>query len=192
MKLTRNLGRAVAGTACSVALVAAGASASTAVTTDGSATTGTTAAAARPLLKVPFPCNQTWRGTTWQGHNPDRAIDLNFGGGNDDLGKTVKASGPGTVVAAGNVGSGYGNRVIVSHGNGWQTLYAHLNSIGVKNGQAVTASTTIGQVGKSGGQPTSHLHYEQRLNGSPVSIKFGSATYVKYYATAYFTRTNGC
>ena len=148
------------------------------------------AAGTRPLLKVPFTCQQEWRGQTWQGHNPDRAIDFNQGSGDFDLGKAVKASAGGRVSAAGNVGSGYGNRIIIDHGNGLSTLYAHLNSINVSVGQNVADTTTIGTVGKSGGQATSHLHYEQRADGSPVSIKFGTSTWVSYYTTDYFTRTN--
>ena len=148
------------------------------------------AAGTRPVLKVPFTCQQEWRGQTWQGHNPDRAIDFNQGSGDYDLGKAVKASADGRVAAAGNVGSGYGNRIIIDHGNGWTTLYAHLNSINVSVGQNVQDTTTIGTVGKSGGQTYSHLHYEQRADGSPVSIRFGSSTWVQYYTTDYFTRTN--
>jgi murein DD-endopeptidase MepM/ murein hydrolase activator NlpD len=148
------------------------------------------AAGTRPLLKVPFTCQQEWRGTTWSGHNPDRAIDFNQGSGDSDLGKAVKASADGRVTAASNVGSGYGNRIIIDHGNGWSTLYAHPNSINVSVGQNVQDTTTIGTVGKSGGQSSSHLHYEQRADGSPVSIKFGVGTWVPYYATDYYTRTN--
>ncbi len=188
---TRILGRTAAAAFCAVALAAGGTAASHA-STMSTADATTTATATRPVLKVPFPCNEEWRGQTWVGHNPDRAIDFNQGSGDSDLGQTVKASGAGTVTAASNVGTGYGNRVIVSHGDGWSTLYAHLNTISVHTGQAVTASTTIGTVGKSGGQATSHLHYEQRLNSNDVGIRFGSATWVQYYETAYFTRTVGC
>lgn len=185
---TRILSRTVVAAACTIALAAGGTAASHAST--DSATD--TAAATRPVLKVPFPCNEEWRGQTWVGHSPDRAIDFNQGSGDSDLGQTVKASGSGTVTAAGVGPGGYGNQVIISHGNGWSTQYAHLNSISVHNGQAVTVNTTVGAVGKTGGQATSHLHYEQRLNGNDVSIRFGSATWVKYYETAYFTRTVGC
>ncbi len=171
----------IRSTRAAVALAALAAfGASTAVSAD--------AAGTRPLLKVPFPCQQEWRGATWSGHNPDRAIDFNQGSGDSDLGRAVKASASGRVTAASNVGSGYGNRVIIDHGNGWSTLYAHLNSINVSVGQNVQDTTTIGTVGKSGGQSTSHLHYEQRADGSPVSIKFGTATWVPYYATDYYTR----
>ena len=190
-KSTRFLGRLAATAVCTVA-IAGGTAAASHASTSTAPDKASAAAAARPTLKVPFPCNEEWRGQTWSGHSPDRAIDFNQGSGNSDLGQTVKSSGSGTVTAAGVGEGGYGNRVIVSHGNGWSTLYAHLNSISVHNGQAITANTTIGTVGKSGGQATSHLHYEQRLNGNDVSIRFGSATWVKYYETAYFTRTVGC
>ncbi|HMM95029.1 M23 family metallopeptidase [Phycicoccus sp.] len=149
-------------------------------------------AADRPLLKVPFPCHQTWRGSTWAGHSPsDRAMDLNLPpGGDTDLGKPVKASAAGKVVSAGVGGGGYGNRVLIGHGNNWSTFYAHLSRIDVKVGQHVEATTTIGAVGKSGGQSSAHLHYEQRHHGTPVSIRFGSSTWATYYSnTQTFTRT---
>jgi murein DD-endopeptidase MepM/ murein hydrolase activator NlpD len=146
----------------------------------------------RPVLKVPFPCNETWRGNAWTGHNPYYAIDFNQGSGDDDFGRPVKASAGGTVLAAGDVGSGYGYRVIIGHGNGWSTLYAHLQagSLTVQQGDTVSATTTIGRVGKSGGQTYSHLHYEQRYNGNDVAIRFGSSTWVDYPSERYYTRTN--
>ncbi len=150
------------------------------------------AAGTRPLLKVPFKCNQTWRGSTRSNHSPsNRAMDLNLpSGGDTDLGQPVKASAPGKVVAAGVGGGGYGNRIIVGHGDNWSTLYAHLKSINVKVGDHVEDTTTIGTVGKSGGQEYAHLHYEQRNFGEPKSIRFGTSTWAEYYdAEQYFTRT---
>lgn len=190
---TRTFGRAVATAACAIALATGTAAASHAapVPDDGASSA---AAASRPVLKLPFPCGQTWRGATYSYHKPVKAIDLNMGGGDDDLGKIVKSSGAGTVTAASYVGEGYGERIIISHGNGWSTLYAHLkrHSTTVSVGQSVTANTTIGRVGKTGGQATSHLHYEQRLNGNDVGIRFGTTSYVVYYSTDYYTRTRGC
>lgn len=154
----------------------------------------TSAVAARPLLKVPFPCQETWRGATFAGHDLPYAIDFNQGSGDSDLGRPVKASAAGTVSTARYLtGQGFGEYVIINHGGGWQTVYAHLQrgSTTVSVGDQVSATTTIGRVGKTGlVDSTSHLHYEQRLNGDDVRIVFGQSTAVQYYATDYFTRTN--
>jgi hypothetical protein len=153
--------------------------------------TPTEAQSDRPLLKVPFSCNQEWKGATYNGHDPDRALDLNLrSGGDSDLGQPVKASANGRVIRAENVGTGYGNLVVIEHNGTWSTAYAHLNQINVQRGQTVTDATTIGTVGKSGGQTYTHLHYEQRKSGTPVSIMFGTSTDVKYYNNDQsFTRT---
>lgn len=169
------------------------------------ATTGLTAVAlstsaasaaesARPLMAIPFPCGQEWRGATYSGHNPAWAIDFNQGSGDSDLGRPVMASAAGTVTAAGTGPGGYGKQVVISHGSGWSTQYAHLQdgSITVSVGQRIAANKIIGRVGKTGGQRTSHLHYEQRLNGADQPIKFGTSTNVVYYATDYFTRIRNC
>lgn len=71
----------------------------------------------------------------------------------------------GTVVFAG-VQSGYGNTVIVDHGNGIQTLYAHASSVLVKKGQAVSAGEVIAKVGSTGNSTGPHLHFEVRVNGN--------------------------
>lgn len=149
---------------------------------------------ARPLLKVPFPCQETRRGATFAGHQLPYAIDFNQGGGDSDLGRPVRASAAGTVSTARYLsGQGFGEYVIVNHGGGWQTVYAHLQrgSTTVSVGDSVNATTTIGRVGKTGlVDGTSHLHYEQRLNGDHVRIVFGQSNAVQYHATDYFTRTS--
>ncbi|SDD27630.1 M23 family metallopeptidase [Auraticoccus monumenti] len=154
----------------------------------------TTTTQARPLLKVPFPCHQEWRGVTFAGHERALAIDFNQGSGDSDLGRPVKASAAGTVSTARFLsGQGFGEYVIINHGGGWQTVYAHLQrgSTTVSVGDRVSATTTIGRVGKTGlVDSTSHLHYEQRLNGDDVRIVFGRSNAVQYYATDYFTRTS--
>jgi murein DD-endopeptidase MepM/ murein hydrolase activator NlpD len=55
--------------------------------------------------------------------------------------------------------------IMVDHGNGWQTLYAHLNQIYVRCGQQIYQGATIGAVGSTGHSTGPHLHFETRLNG---------------------------
>jgi hypothetical protein len=145
----------------------------------------------RPLLKVPFACNQEWKGATYNTHNPLKAIDLNLrSGGDTDLGQPVKASAAGTVTRVESLQNSYGKYVIIEHNGTWSTLYAHLNQINVKVGDRVTDTTTIGTVGKSGGVTSAHLHYEQRKNNTSVNIIFGKSTEVVYYdSDQSFTRT---
>ena len=84
-----------------------------------------------------------------------------------DMGTAVYAADGGKVVLAEWYG-GYGNCIMIDHGNGYKTLYGHLSYIGVKNGQAVTQGNTIGQVGSTGNSTGPHLHFEVYLNGSRI------------------------
>lgn len=63
----------------------------------------------------------------------------------------------------------YGNAVIVNHGSGKTTLYAHLSKIYVAEGQDVTTKDVIGEMGTSGRASGDHLHFEVRQNGIPVN-----------------------
>ncbi|MBI4225961.1 peptidoglycan DD-metalloendopeptidase family protein [Candidatus Roizmanbacteria bacterium] len=77
----------------------------------------------------------------------------------------VLASDTGTVTYAGCVRYGYGCSIIVNHANGYETLYAHLSSIGVSPGQGVTQGQQIGVVGSTGRSTGPHLHFEVRSGG---------------------------
>ena len=79
-------------------------------------------------------------------------------------GTKIKAAADGTVTFSGWKGS-YGNMVIVSHGDGVQTYYAHCNSLNVEAGEKVTQGSIIGTVGSTGNSTGSHLHLEVRVNG---------------------------
>ena len=80
-------------------------------------------------------------------------------------GSDIIAAAGGTVIMAQYYG-GYGNCVIVDHGGGVSTLYAHMSKIGVSNGQSVSAGQSIGKVGSTGNSTGPHLHFEVRVNGN--------------------------
>jgi len=82
-------------------------------------------------------------------------------------GAPVVASDHGTVAYVGAM-SGYGNVVVIDHGNGLSTTYNHLSSFNVGSGQSVSRSSQIGAVGCTGYCTGPHLHFEVRVNGSPV------------------------
>jgi murein DD-endopeptidase MepM/ murein hydrolase activator NlpD len=84
------------------------------------------------------------------------------------VGTPVQASGDGRVKFAGFYG-GYGRLVIVSHGNGYETYYAHLSKISVTEGQELRRGEFLGNVGVSGRSTGPHLHYEVRIGNSPVN-----------------------
>jgi murein DD-endopeptidase MepM/ murein hydrolase activator NlpD len=94
-----------------------------------------------------------------------------FHSGTDFRGKPgtpVVAAGDGVVVFAGRLG-GYGNVVDIDHGGGVLTRYAHLRRIETRKTAAVTGGDTIGQMGSTGRTTGPHLHFEVRLDGSPVN-----------------------
>jgi murein DD-endopeptidase MepM/ murein hydrolase activator NlpD len=82
-------------------------------------------------------------------------------------GTKVLATADGVVSFAGRSGA-YGRLVVLDHGNGWETRYAHLHRIKVEEGKRVRRGRTLGTVGHSGNAGGNHLHYELRRNGVPV------------------------
>lgn len=80
-------------------------------------------------------------------------------------GTSIKACASGTVTYAGNANDGYGNYVIISHGNGVSTVYAHCSSLLVSAGQKVSQGEVIARVGSTGNSTGNHLHLEVRKNG---------------------------
>jgi len=85
-------------------------------------------------------------------------------------GELVKTTASGTVKFASRKG-GYGNVVIVAHGNGFETYYGHLSKISVKQGQSVIAGDIIGKIGSTGRSTGPHLHYEVHKNGKILNPK---------------------
>ncbi len=89
-------------------------------------------------------------------------IDIGVGEGTP-----VRAAAAGTVIYAGWM-SGYGNLVVVDHGNGLSTAYAHNSSLAVSVGQSVAAGELVSYSGNTGNSTGPHVHFEVRVNGSAV------------------------
>jgi len=85
-----------------------------------------------------------------------------------NLGDPIYAADGGLIVYAGLNNYGYGTMVMIDHGNGFQTLYAHLSAYFVSCGQGVTKGQTIGSAGATGHASGPHLHFEVRYNGVPI------------------------
>lgn len=84
------------------------------------------------------------------------------------IGTPIYATGDGVVVAAG-VERGYGNRIMINHGYGYVTKYAHMSKFKVKRGQKVNRGDVIGYVGNTGASTGPHCHYEVYKNGKPIN-----------------------
>ncbi|KUY21425.1 peptidase M23 [Elizabethkingia miricola] len=84
------------------------------------------------------------------------------------FGSDVRSAAQGTVIFAGQKG-GYGNCVIVSHGNGLATLYGHLSSVLVSPNQQIKVGEVIAKSGNTGRSTGPHLHYEVHKNNTPVN-----------------------
>ncbi len=100
-------------------------------------------------------------------YNPDTnhpGIDIDGSSGDP-----VFAADNGVVVYAGWNNWGYGNVLVINHGNGWQTLYAHLDAIYVGCGDSVYQGSAIGAIGSTGNSTGPHLHFEMMYNGVKVN-----------------------
>jgi murein DD-endopeptidase MepM/ murein hydrolase activator NlpD len=107
-----------------------------------------------------WPASGSVNQTFWSGHP---AVDIGAWTGSP----VAAADGGYVAVATGGWNGGYGNHVIIDHGNGFATLYAHLNSIYVKPGENVTRGEQIGSVGNTGNSTGPHLHFEIRYQSAP-------------------------
>jgi murein DD-endopeptidase MepM/ murein hydrolase activator NlpD len=112
-----------------------------------------------------WPTNSHWlSGYDFSPETNHSGIDL---GG--DTGDAIYAVDDGVVVYAGWSYSGYGNLVVLDHGNAWQTLYAHLDSVFVSCGQSVFEGATIATMGNTGNSSGSHLHFEMLYGSAKVN-----------------------
>ena len=100
--------------------------------------------------------------------------DMRFHAGEDigaPSGTPILAADSGIATVIPNNGNGYGNYIIINHGGGRTTLYAHMSAFAVSNGQSVTQGQTIGYVGSTGNSTGPHLHFEVRVNGATTDPK---------------------
>ncbi len=101
----------------------------------------------------------------WSGH-----LGIDIG---NRTGTPIRAADDGYVVLAGVDTWGYGNQVLIDHGNGYMTRYAHLNTIGVRAGDIVTRNQQIGTMGSTGRSTGPHLHFEiiyNRVRRNPLGF----------------------
>lgn len=99
------------------------------------------------------------------------------------VGTEIYATGNGVISKIEYNGRGYGHNVIISHGFGYETLYAHMNTINVRQGQKINRGDVIGFVGNSGTSTGPHLHYEVLKNGNkinPVNFFYNDLTPEEY------------
>ena len=107
--------------------------------------------------------DRTISGYTFNG-SVHPAVDI---GGS--IGNAIFATDGGVVVYSGWSDYGYGYLIVIDHGNGWQSAYAHLSSVGVSCGQSVFQGNVIGGLGSTGNSSGPHLHFELVINGGKVN-----------------------
>ncbi len=99
------------------------------------------------------------------------------------IGTEIYSTGNGVVQKVEREGRGYGNNVVINHGFGYETLYAHMSKIAVRQGQRVVRGDIIGYVGSTGSSTGPHCHYEVIKNGSkidPINYFFNDLTSEQY------------
>ena len=102
-----------------------------------------------------WPTNSSWL----SGYDYNSAIHpaIDIGG---EVGDAIYATDSGVVVYSGWSNYGYGYLIVVDHGNGWQSAYAHLSGVGVYCGQSISQGDVIGALGSTGNSSGPHLHFE--------------------------------
>ncbi|MBI9054541.1 MAG: M23 family metallopeptidase [Bacteroidales bacterium] len=98
-------------------------------------------------------------------------------------GSDIFATGDGVVIEAGYNSHGYGNKIMIDHGYGYKTIYAHLQKVNVDIGQKVKRGDVIGLLGNTGRSTGAHLHYEVRLYNkmiNPINYYFNDMSDEEY------------
>ena len=101
----------------------------------------------------------------WRWGRMHQGIDIAGGG---DYGQPIVAADSGKVTWAGNDGGGYGNYVMIDHGNGYMTVYAHACEVACSTGDYVSQGDTIAYCGSTGNSTGPHVHFEIRVDGTQV------------------------
>ena len=138
------------------------------------------AAGVNPSIYGPGACDTSAGGAFGSGTfiypAPNRVLSGNdYWGGHLGLdfaaftGDPIYATDGGLVVYSGPVGGGYGIMVLIDHGNGYQSLYAHLSGTNVRCGASVRQGTVIGRAGSTGNSTGPHLHFEIRYLGGFIN-----------------------
>ncbi|MBO9586664.1 MAG: M23 family metallopeptidase [Flavobacterium sp.] len=102
-----------------------------------------------------------------------------------NTGAPIYATGDGVVDRADNTASGYGNHIVIRHGFGYESLYAHLSKYNCRPGQHVKRGDVIGYVGSTGRSEGPHCHYEVHKDGkvvNPLNFYYGNISAVEYVA----------
>ena len=141
------------------ALSAASANVSSTITSQSSAPASAPPPSSGLIWPVSGPITSPF-GMRWGSLHP--GLDIGVG-----MGTPIRAAASGRVIVAAYSG-GYGNLIVVDHGNGLATAYAHQSSMAASVGQQVAQGQVIGYVGSTGFSTGPHLHFEVRVNGSPV------------------------
>ncbi len=105
-----------------------------------------------------------------------------------NTGAPIYATGDGVVVRADNAASGFGNHIVIRHGFGYESLYAHLSKYNCKPGQRVKRGDIIGYVGSTGRSEGPHCHYEVHKDGqvvNPLNFYYGNISAVEYVAISH-------
>ncbi len=131
--------------------------------------------AAKPSINPISPADPYWLTSTF-GYRIDPFTRRRAAHHGIDLagpfGLDIHCTGEGTVITARKSRYGYGNEVVVDHGYGYTSRYAHLQTIHVKVGQKLKRGEIVGTLGSTGRSTGPHLHYEIRKNGRPVNPMF--------------------
>ncbi|HET7357494.1 MAG TPA: VCBS repeat domain-containing M23 family metallopeptidase [Nocardioidaceae bacterium] len=142
------------------------------------AAAGTTTTSTAPTVdyEMPFPCAQAWTGDTRATHSPS-PLALDFTRPRD-YGRLVLAAAAGTVTRVADLGdTSYGRYVVIDHGDGNSTVYAHLKAVWVVQGQQIDQGGIVGQVGDTGNATGAHLHFEERVDGVDRPVWFHGSVY---------------
>jgi murein DD-endopeptidase MepM/ murein hydrolase activator NlpD len=141
---------------------------------------------AKPSMHPISPADSFWMTSTFGYRRDPFSGRRNMHFGIDlagPVGLKIHATGDGIIVAAENSRNGYGKEVLVDHGFGFMTRYAHLQKITVRNGQKIRRGELLGHLGTSGRSTGPHLHYEVIYRGknlNPVYFYFENLTGEEY------------